>query len=71
MTGLDQVRRLVERLSPVPICDDCITERLGLSERQQANALVRALAGTRGFERRKGLCAMCGREQPSIRYRGP
>jgi hypothetical protein len=60
MTVLDQVRRLIERLSPQPVCDDCISERLGLSVRQHANHKTRELAGTRGFERRKDACAICG-----------
>lgn len=33
MTVLDKVRGLIERLSPEPICDDCISERLGMSVR--------------------------------------
>ncbi|VVT23981.1 conserved hypothetical protein [Sphingomonas sp. EC-HK361] len=69
MTVLDQVRGLIERLSPEPICDDCISERLGLSVRQHANHKTRELAGTRGFERRKEHCSICGSEKKVIRYR--
>src|SRR5688572_6652138 len=29
MTVLEQVRALIERLSPLAICDDCIAEKLG------------------------------------------
>jgi hypothetical protein len=58
MTVRDEVRGLIERLSPAPICDDCISERLGLSVRQHANHKTRELAGTRGFERRKDVCGM-------------
>jgi len=53
LTVLEQVRRLIERLAPEPVCDDCITQRLGLSVRQYATHKMRELAGTRGFERRK------------------
>lgn len=67
MTVLDQVRGLIERLSPEPICDDCISERLGLSVRQHANHKTRELAGMRGFERRKDICAICGVTKLSIR----
>jgi len=67
MTVLDQVRGLIERLSPDPICDDCISERLGLSVRQHANHKTRELAGTRGFERRKDVCAICGGTKLVIR----
>jgi len=69
MTVLDQVRGLIERLSPEPICDDCICERLGLSVRQHANHKARELAGTRGFERRKDTCSICGVEKKVIRFR--
>ncbi|MGN6278902.1 MAG: hypothetical protein ACTHM8_09300 [Sphingomonas sp.] len=67
MTVLDQVRRLIERLSPEPICDDCIADKLGLSVRQHANRKSRELAGTHGFERRKDICAICGTTKMVIR----
>lgn len=60
MTVLDQVRKLIERLAPEAICDDCIAERLGLSVRQHANHAARELAGSDGFERGKDDCAICG-----------
>jgi len=69
MTVLDQVRGLIERLSPEPICDDCISERLGLSVRQHANHKTRELVGTRGFERQKDACSICGGDKKVIRYR--
>ncbi|MBZ9648110.1 hypothetical protein K9B33_11175 [Sphingobium sp. 3R8] len=69
MTVLDRVRGLIERLSPEPICDDCITERLGLSVRQHANHKTRELAGTQGFERRKEACSICGQDKIVIRKR--
>lgn len=67
MTVLDAVCALVSRLSPDPICDDCITERLGLSVRQHANHKSRELAGADGFERSKDLCSICGARQRSRR----
>ena len=69
MTVLDDVRRLIERLSPEPVCDDCIAERLGLSIRQHANPKTRELAGTDGFERSKDACALCGATKLVIRRR--
>ena len=60
MTILQDVERLVSRLSPEAICDDCITERLGLSVRQHVNHKTRELAGSNGFERRKDICSLCG-----------
>jgi hypothetical protein len=68
MTVYDRVRALVERLSPEPVCDDCISEKLDLSVRQHANHKTRELAGTRGFERRKDSCALCGGDKLVIRY---
>lgn len=69
MTVLDRVRGLIERLSPEPICDDCITDRLGLSVRQHANHKTRELAGPQGFERRKEACSICGQDKIVIRKR--
>lgn len=45
MTVLENVSALVTRLSPAPMCDACIAERLGLSVSQQANHKTRELAG--------------------------
>ena len=67
MTVLDQVRGLIERLSPEPICDDCISERLGLSVRQHANHKTRELAGADGFVRAKANCSLCQHEKLVIR----
>ncbi|SLJ91289.1 hypothetical protein [Novosphingobium mathurense] len=66
-TVLAQVRGLIERLAPEPVCDDCITERLGLSVRQHANHKTRELAGERGFERRLDPCVLCGATKKVIR----
>ncbi|KHK89063.1 hypothetical protein [Novosphingobium malaysiense] len=66
-TVLDRVRGLIERLAPEPVCDDCITERLGLSVRQHANHKTRELAGMHGFERGQASCALCGAVKKVIR----
>jgi hypothetical protein len=67
MTVLEQVRSFVSRLAPEPVCDDCITERLNLSVRQHANHKTLELAGSPGFERRKGRCTLCGADKLVIR----
>lgn len=67
MTVLDDVRAFIVRLSPQPVCDDCIAERLNLSLRQHANHKSRELAGTEGFERRKNHCSLCEGEKLVIR----
>ncbi len=66
-TVLDKVRALIERLSPASICDDCIAEKLSLSERQHANHKTRELAGEHGFERRLEPCTICGATKKVIR----
>lgn len=67
MTILEQVRALVVRLSPAPICDDCIADKLNLSVRQHANRKTRELAGSNGFERKKEACSFCDVEKLVIR----
>lgn len=67
MTVLDDVGSFIARLAPEAVCDDCIGDRLGLSVRQQANHKTRELAGSGGFERRKGVCSLCGAEKKVIR----
>ena len=69
MTVLERVRALVTRLSPAAICDDCITEKLDLSVRQQANHNTRELAGGQGFERRIDSCSLCLATKTVIRQR--
>jgi hypothetical protein len=67
MTVLDEVRNFITRLSPEPVCDDCIAQRLGLSVRQHANHKSRELAGTERFERSKGQCSLCRADKLVIR----
>ena len=59
MTKLDDVARLIDRLAPLPICSDCISDKLNLGTRHQADQRCRELAGTNGFERKKAACGMC------------
>ena len=66
-TVLERVKALVERLSPEPVCDDCITSTLGLTVRQHTNHKTRELAGSAGFERQVGDCALCGTTKKVIR----
>jgi hypothetical protein len=60
MSVLDDIRKLIERLAPAPICDDCIAEKLNLTARQNANRHTRELAGQDHIERHKDVCAICG-----------
>lgn len=63
MTLLEDVRNFIKRLSPDAVCDDCITERLGLSLRQHVNRNSRELAGTSGIECRRDACSLCGKNK--------
>ena len=69
MTSLNQVRRLIERLSPEPICDDCISERIEGSAYEHTISMSRELAGPNGFERTKDACSICSAEKLVTRYR--
>lgn len=69
MTVLDEVEKLIIRLAPDAICDDCITEKLELTIRQHANHKTRELAGTQGFVRAKDGCSICGSNKLVIRHK--
>ena len=58
--GADQIRRMIERLAPKPICDDCIADRLELADWQGVTQASRELAGQDGFERARDRCTICG-----------
>lgn len=64
-----QIERLIVRLDGAGVCDTCVTDRLNLSVPAQANAVTRALGGTRGFERKKDDCSLCGSTRTVIRRR--
>ena len=54
-----QIEALIQRLQGVAICDDCITERLNLSERSQAELVTRNLGGSREYLCSRAPCGMC------------
>lgn len=66
---LDSVRRLVERLAPRPICDDCIVERIDDAQPDAIGLASHELAASRDFERDHGDCALCGEHKPTIAKR--
>lgn len=68
MTIADQIEALVRRLAGAAICDDCVTDRLNLSVRSQANIVTRGLGGQVGFERHKAPCVFCDATKIVIRY---
>lgn len=64
-----QIERLIMRLDGAAVCDGCVTDRLGLSVPAQANVVTRVLGGTRGFERRRDACTLCGNSRTVTRHR--
>jgi hypothetical protein len=63
MIVLEDIGRRVSRLSPNPVCDDRIAERLSLSVRQHANQKTRELAGIGGYRRNKASAAFAARRR--------
>ncbi|WP_447725984.1 hypothetical protein [Sphingomonas koreensis] len=64
---IDTIRKLIERLAPDPVCDDCIADRLSLADRQAASIAANELTATTRFERRRDTCALCGTEKLTTR----
>ena len=69
MTITAQIEALVQRLAGVAICDDCITDRLNLSVRSQANVVTRGLGGANGYRREKRPCGFCNAVKTSTSHR--
>ena len=67
MTILTDVTRLIARLSPATICDDCIADKLSLADRLLAEQASREVAGSNGFERKKDVCSLCDATKLVIR----
>jgi len=67
VTVREDVEKLIVRLSPDAICDDCIASKLNLSVRQHANHKTRELVGVNGFQRSKDVCSICGASKLVIR----
>ncbi|MCW0199885.1 hypothetical protein [Sphingopyxis sp.] len=64
-----QIERLIVRLDGAGVCEGCVTDRLGLSIPAQADVVTRALGGTRGFERTRDICTLCGNGRTVTRHR--
>lgn len=69
LTVFEKIRAFVTRLSPDPVCDDCITQKLALKPRQRASHKINELAGSDGFERSKAACSFCEIEKTVIRLK--
>lgn len=68
-TTANEIERFIARLDGASVCDDCITERLSLSARSQANLVTRGLGGQRGYQSSKDACTLCTRVRTVIRHR--
>ncbi|WP_034161487.1 hypothetical protein [Sphingomonas sp. ERG5] len=64
---INDILKLIERLAPDPVCDDCIAERLQLADLQKVRIATNALAGTSRFERCSDTCALCDHKKLATR----
>lgn len=67
--AFQDIEKFVGRLSPEPVCDDCIAERLNLGNPADAAHAAHELAGMGGFERGKSACSLCGEIRMTTRRR--
>ncbi|MBB6125402.1 hypothetical protein [Sphingobium subterraneum] len=67
MVILVNIRRLVERLKPAPICDACVAERLEIGVSDTLRAGIGELAGERDYQRERSRCSLCDTEGMAIR----
>lgn len=66
---VDVAKTIGAKLSGTSICDDCITDRLNLSVRSQANVVTRELGRREKYDRAKTSCAQCGAFKTAIQIR--
>ncbi|MGV7123064.1 hypothetical protein [Sphingopyxis sp. 550A] len=64
-----QIEQLIASLSGASICDDCITDRLNLSVRSQANVVTRELGHREEYDRAKTSCGQCGSLKTAIQIK--
>lgn len=64
----DVIRKLIERLSPNPVCDDCIADKLELADRPEVRLATQELTASSQFERRRDTCSLCGGKKLTTRY---
>src|SRR3546814_15154043 len=69
MTIAGQIEQLIESLEGAATCDDCITDRLNLSVRSQANSVTRDLGDDTRLARGHTTYGLCGQTQQAIPHR--
>ncbi len=60
MTNIDLILETLEELIPSFYCDDCLSKQVGITPRQQVNAICNKLNSQGFILRTKALCAQCG-----------
>lgn len=60
MTNIDLILETLEELMPSFFCDDCLSKQVGITPRQQVNALCNKLNSQGLILRKKAPCARCG-----------
>ena len=63
-----RVSRLLATHVPALFCDDCITDKLGLSDRRQANRVTVVFGKSASFWRDVGACSVCRKHKQVIRH---
>ncbi len=65
-TVAERIADIIRTKRPQTLCDDCIAKILGLKKRQQANQATTALEHSTDFDRRDGMCSVCGRHDKMV-----
>jgi hypothetical protein len=66
-TIAQRVNDYITKARPRAVCDDCISDALSLSRRQQSARVTGALETTSDFFRNEDECAICGSVKKVIR----
>jgi hypothetical protein len=69
MALFHDVRSLLVRLSPEPICDGCVAMTLDTATLAEIGQKTTELAVTPGFRRSAAACSMCGTRKKVTRYK--
>ena len=64
----DRITRFLADHRPALFCDYCIADKLGLSNRREANRVTSALGKSSVFWRDVGACSVCAQHKRVIRH---
>lgn len=68
MALFHKTRSLVTRLSPEPICDDCIADKLDIADISEVIIKTTELATNMGFEKINASCGICDQRKRVMRH---